>query len=541
MKSIIDHAAWQALKHHQLEMVPVQMKELFAANLERFNEFSLTLDDITIDYSKNRISHITMNLLRDLARAANLQQNIAAMFSGKIINHTENRAALHTALRNMTNRPIQIGEKNIMDEVNTQAKKMADFIQKFPQENSKITDIVNIGIGGSETGPRLLIEALAPYKKNNLNFHFISNLDGFALEDVLKKIKPHNTLFFISSKSFTTQETLTNAMIIRDWFKQTTQETDTWQKNFYAITACPPKAETFGIQPENIFSFSEGVGGRYSVWSSIGLPAALSIGLENFQSLLAGAHAMDEHFQKTAFEKNIPVILALIDIWYINFFESHAQAIIPYSQRLQLLPTYLQQLLMESNGKSIQNDDEKILYSTSPVIFGGVGTNSQHSFFQLLHQGTNFIPIDFILPLDAPPAYSQQQSMLFANAISQSKVLMEGKSANTITEELSDNANLETKNLIPHRVLNGNHPSNTIILNQLNPYNLGSLIALYEHRTFVQSVIWQINAFDQWGVEEGKKMTDKILPALTKDNSQTNFDCSTNGLIDIYRRKKTPN
>jgi glucose-6-phosphate isomerase len=512
--SLTNLPEWQALQQHQQIIAPLHMRDLFHHDAERFTKFSLSAASIFLDYSKNRITNETLLLLNNLATRCQLEKQIHDLFNGASVNHSENRPALHTALRDRTIPSIRVDGKNIMPDIRATQAKMVAFTEQV--HNTKtITDIVSIGIGGSQLGTVLVTEALAHYANPDLRLHFISNIDGTAISKILKQLNPATTLFIVASKSFSTIEVLTNAHTAKQWFLQHSSTEKTFSKHFIAITAQPQKAQAFGISAENIFPFWDWVGGRYSVWSAIGLPIMLSIGAEKFFELLDGAHAMDQHFCSASFSHNMPVILGLLDIWYNNFFGASARAILPYDQTLQSLPTYLQQLHMESLGKRVTQTGDPLHITTGQIIFGYVGTDAQHSFCQLLHQGTLFIPTDFIAVINHHHPLNNHHAILLANAFGQSQALMLGKDFST-----------------PHKALPGNQASNTILLDELTPYSLGALLALYEHRTFVQSVIWNINAFDQWGVEIGKELANVILPALsTKNPALVDQDSSTAGLI----------
>lgn len=534
----------KALQAQKEELSQTTIKNLFQQDSARFDKFSLTAAGLFLDYSKNLIDETTLDLLLDLADKAHLQQSIQDLFSGAKVNFTENRPALHTALRNRSNAPILVDDIDIMPAIEQSLMKMEKLVTAIHSgtwvgySGQTITDIVNVGIGGSELGPQMAITALQPYSNSDLCFHFIANVDATELQQLLEKIQPARTLFIISSKSFSTQDTLVNAITIHQWFKQKTQLSQLHPQHFIAVTSKPEKALAFGIAANNIFPLWDWVGGRYSLWSAIGLPLALAIGMKNFIAMLNGAFAMDEHFRTASLKQNMPVIMALITIWYRNFWSMTAQAILPYTELLKYFPGYLQQLEMESNGKQTNRDGKKIDYQSGYIIFGQQGTNGQHSFYQLLHQGTLNIPADFIIPLQGHHTYKIHQEILVANGFSQTKVLMDGKSLAEVKQEmLAQGASEQEINaLAPHKCLPGNHPSNTIILEKLTPESLGALIALYEHKIFVESVIWEIDAFDQWGVELGKELADKIIPDLVQAESPLNYDSSTNGLIRIFRK-----
>ncbi len=506
--------AWQALDKEYERMKNVQMRDMFANNPTRFEDFSLSLEDFFLDYSKNRIDKNTLSLLFALAEECGLKEAIAAMFSGAKINTTEHRAVLHTALRNRSERPIYVDGENIMPAIKAVLGKMEKFSDAVRSGQWKgatgkaITDVVNIGIGGSDLGPSMVVEALKKYQKEGLSCHFVSNIDGTDLSETLAGLKPATTLFIISSKTFTTQETITNALSARKWLVDKLGLAAV-SKHFVAISTNRKEVEAFGIDPQNMFEFWDWVGGRYSLWSAIGLSICISVGFRNFTRLLEGAFAMDEHFRTKPFAENIPVIMGLLGIWYYNFFHAEVLAILPYDQYLRRFPAYLQQADMESNGKGVTKEGERIVsYSTGPVLFGEPGTNGQHSFYQLLHQGTHFIPCDFIVPANSLNEMGEHHNILLANVIAQSEALMRGK---TKEEVIAEGVEAE---LAEHKVFLGNRPSNTIVVDCFSPYYLGMLIAMYEHKIFVQGVIWNINSFDQMGVELGKKLAKDILPEL---------------------------
>lgn len=533
---------WQALQKHHQEIADIHMRNLFRDDPKRFTRFSLNATDLFLDYSKNRITTTTMELLKQLAGAVKLDQHIEALLSGKAVNYSEQRPALHTALRNPHKQAILVHGCDVMPDIHANLERMTAFAEQVRTglwhgyNDQPITDIVNIGIGGSYLGPAMATEALNAYADTALRIHFISNIDGNLIQQTLKKLNPATTLFIISSKSFSTIETLTNAQTIKTWFKQQTGNTVDLTQHFVAITEKIDKAIEFGIPATNIFPVWEWVGGRYSLWSASGLPIMLAIGAKNFYALLAGAHAMDEHFRTAAFAENMPVILGLLDVWYNNFFAAPSRAILPYDQSLKYLPPYLQQVHMESLGKHITQQGNAIHYATGQIIFGEVGIDGQHSFYQLLHQGTELIPVDLIIPMLNHHSLDEHHKILLASAYAQSKTLMEGKNIDSVMAELHAAGYSEEKahELAPHKVLLGNRPSNVILLPQLAPYALGALLALYEHKIFVSSVIWQINAFDQWGVETGKELAKKILPQLEDEKNILQEDSSTAGLIQYY-------
>lgn len=544
MQKITNSPAWQNLLAHRQKIAKLKIREQFDQDPERFTKFSLTAANLFLDYSKNKITAETIELLCKLAEAAELPSQIEAMFSGQIINATENRAVLHTALRNPDRHAtLEINHQNIFQqirEVLARIKKCSDSIRGAHWKGYSghpINSIVNIGIGGSDLGPAMAIQALTPYTANNLKYYFVSNIDGAMISETLSALNPETTLFIVASKTFTTQETLGNAVAAKEWLlNQAGKTPDITKHHFIAVTAKPERAEEFGIAADNIFPFWDWVGGRYSLWSAIGLIVAIAIGMDNFEQLLAGANTIDNHFRQAPLHKNMPVILALIGIWNLNFWQNPTQAIIPYSQNLHLLPAYLQQLEMESNGKHVQIDGSQVETTTAPIIWGSSGTNGQHAFHQLLMQGTQTVPVDFILTLQTHYPIGDHQLLLFANCLAQSQALMQGKFEPEIINELiaSGLTAEQAKKLAPHKVVFGNIPSNTILLPKLTPASLGALLALYEHQVFVQGVIWQINSFDQWGVELGKHLTNSIIPRLQQVTNNDDLDGSTKGLIDHY-------
>jgi glucose-6-phosphate isomerase len=533
---------WQALTTHQQQIAPQRMQDWFDSDPQRYQHFSLQVGDILLDYSKNLITAGTMRLLINLANTLKLKDSINALFSGHPVNITENRPALHTALRNQTNTPLHINDANITELVTHTLSKMQDFTSKVRDgtwrgaTNKAITDIVNIGIGGSHLGPLLTTHALTEFATKQLQCHFISNIDAAHIKEVLAKINPETTLFIVSSKSFTTLETITNAVTLKTWC-QTQLGITNIEQHFIAVTANTDKALAFGIATANIFPVWDWIGGRYSVWSAIGLPLALAIGMENFLAFLQGAAAMDEHFRQADFANNMPVIMALLGIWYINFFAANNHAIIPYSHHLTYLRTYLQQADMESNGKSVSHSGENIDYATGPIIWGEQGCNAQHAFHQLLHQGQHFIPVDFILNGNKSDHFDNHHDILIASGLSQAQALMQGKSYQQALAEAqaAGFAETEAKRLAQHKTIIGNRPSNVIFLKEITPYNLGALLALYEHKIYVQGAIWQINSFDQWGVELGKQLLPQILIDLKNNKSHLPHDSSTQGLIEHYK------
>ncbi|MDG0797064.1 glucose-6-phosphate isomerase [Pectobacterium punjabense] len=536
-------AAWQALQHHFDAMKDVQISELFAQDSDRFAHFSATFDDqMLVDYSKNRITAETMEKLHALARETDLSAAIQSMFAGEKINRTEDRAVLHVALRNRSNTPILVDGKDVMPEVNAVLAKMKDFSERVIGGEWKgytgktITDVVNIGIGGSDLGPFMVTEALKPYK-NHLNMHFVSNVDGTHIAETLKPLDPETTLFLVASKTFTTQETMTNAHSARDWFLKTAQDEKHVAKHFAALSTNAKAVGEFGIDTDNMFEFWDWVGGRYSLWSAIGLSIILSLGFDNFEKLLSGAHAMDKHFASTPAEKNLPVLLALIGIWYNNFFGAETEAILPYDQYMHRFAAYFQQGNMESNGKSADRNGNPVDYQTGPIIWGEPGTNGQHAFYQLIHQGTKLVPCDFIAPAVSHNPLSDHHSKLLSNFFAQTEALAFGKSREVVEAEFAaaGKSAKDVEHVAPFKVFEGNRPTNSILLREITPYSLGALIALYEHKIFTQGAILNIFTFDQWGVELGKQLANRILPELENDNTIDSHDSSTNGLINRFK------
>lgn len=536
-------AAWQALQKHFDEMKDVTIADLFAKDGDRFSKFSATFDDqMLVDYSKNRITEETLAKLQDLAKECDLAGAIKSMFSGEKINRTENRAVLHVALRNRSNTPILVDGKDVMPEVNAVLEKMKTFSEAIISGEWKgytgkaITDVVNIGIGGSDLGPYMVTEALRPYK-NHLNMHFVSNVDGTHIAEVLKKVNPETTLFLVASKTFTTQETMTNAHSARDWFLKAAGDEKHVAKHFAALSTNAKAVGEFGIDTANMFEFWDWVGGRYSLWSAIGLSIVLSIGFDNFVELLSGAHAMDKHFSTTPAEKNLPVLLALIGIWYNNFFGAETEAILPYDQYMHRFAAYFQQGNMESNGKYVDRNGKVVDYQTGPIIWGEPGTNGQHAFYQSIHQGTKMVPCDFIAPAITHNPLSDHHQKLLSNFFAQTEALAFGKSREVVEQEYRDQgkdpATLDY--VVPFKVFEGNRPTNSILLREITPFSLGALIALYEHKIFTQGVILNIFTFDQWGVELGKQLANRILPELKDDKEISSHDSSTNGLINRYK------
>jgi glucose-6-phosphate isomerase len=534
--------AYKYLADHYIDIAQKSLKELFEADKERFTKFSLKFEDILFDYSKNRIDDETVALLIQLARECSVNKAIEAMFSGEKINATEGRPVLHIALRNRSNTPIYVDGKDVMPDVNKVLDQMKAFSNDIISGSWKgftgkaITDVVNIGIGGSDLGPVMVTEALKAYK-NHLEMHFVSNVDGTHIVETLKGLNPETTLFLIASKTFTTQETMGNAHSARDWFLAGGGKEGDVAKHFAALSTNSEGVSKFGIDTKNMFEFWDWVGGRYSLWSAIGLSIALSVGFENFIELLAGAHAVDNHFKTAEFEENIPAIMALVGIWYNNFFDAETNAILPYDQYMHRFSAYFQQGDMESNGKHVDRNGKPVDYSTGPIIWGEPGTNGQHAFYQLIHQGTKLIPCDFIAPAVSHNPLGEHHNMLLSNFFAQTEALMNGKSKEEVVAELkkAGKTDDEIEKLAPFKMFDGNRPTNSFLLKEITPRSLGSLIAMYEHKIFVQGVIWNIYSFDQWGVELGKQLAGKILPELKDDSEISTHDSSTNGLINQYK------
>ncbi|MGC9468829.1 MAG: glucose-6-phosphate isomerase [Anaerolineae bacterium] len=545
-----DLPAWRALQAHRREMEDVHMRDLFAGDPRRFERFSLRVGDILFDYSKNRVTQRTMGLLFDLAREAGVQSKIEAMFTGQKYNNTEGRAVLHVALRNRSNRPILVDGEDVMPGVNAVLAKMRTFSEAVRSgvwkgyTGKSITDIVNIGIGGSDLGPKMVCEALRPYGKPGLRVHFVSNVDGTNLVETLKAIDPETVLFLVASKTFTTQETMANAHSARKWFLASAKDgaspppPEAVARHFVAMSTNTEGVTAFGIDPANMFEFWDWVGGRYSLWSAIGLSIALYVGMDNFEALLTGAHRADEHFRAAPFEENIPVVMGLLGIWYNNFFGAQSHAILPYDQYLIHFPSYFQQGDMESNGKRVTRGGEPVDYQTGPIVWGQPGTNGQHAFYQLIHQGTKLVPCDFLAAAQSQNPLGEHHTLLLSNFFAQPEALMKGRRPDEARAELVgagyQGAQLET--LVAAKTFPGNRPTNSFLYPRLTPETLGSLIALYEHKIFTQGAIWDINCFDQWGVELGKQLAKVILPELRDDAEMTSHDASTNGLINYYKR-----
>jgi glucose-6-phosphate isomerase len=535
--------AWKALEAHYQEVAPLQMRDLFAKDPDRFRKFSLRFGDILFDYSKNRITEKTMTLLRDLARQADLPGWTEKMFTGQKINTTEDRAVLHVALRNRSNRPILVDGTDVMPEVNAVLAHMRQFSEAIRSGSWRgytgkpISDVVNIGIGGSDLGPVMATEALRPYSKRGLNVHFVSNVDGTHIAETVKNLDPETSLFIVASKTFTTQETITNAQSARAWFLAKAKDERHIAKHFVALSTNEAEVTKFGIDKANMFAFWDWVGGRYSLWSAIGLSIAVFIGMDNFEEMLAGGHAMDEHFRTTPLEQNLPATLGLIGIWYNDFFGAQTVAILPYDQYMHRFPAYFQQGDMESNGKSVTRDGERCTWSTGPIIWGEPGTNGQHAFYQLIHQGTKLVPCDFLAPIETHNPLGEHHPILLSNFFAQTEALMKGKTAEEVRAELKGSklSAAELEKLVPQKMFAGNRPTNSILFQKLTPRTLGSLIVLYEHKIFTQGVIWNINSFDQWGVELGKQLAKAILPELKRPGAIASHDASTNGLINYYK------
>ncbi|KAJ3186559.1 hypothetical protein HDU85_007379 [Gaertneriomyces sp. JEL0708] len=556
MPSVTASPAWKAVqKHYDSEGKNLVLRDLFAKDASRFNKLHATFTppnashpSIVYDYSKNIITEETLKLLINLCRESKVEEWRNKMFAGEKINITENRPVLHIALRNRSNSPIYVDGQDVMPEVNrvlAQMKKASDAIRSGDWKGytgKKMTDIVNIGIGGSDLGPYMVTEALKPYGDKDINIHFVSNVDGTQIVETLKRLNPETTLFLVASKTFTTIETMTNATTAKNWFLEKAKDPSHVAKHFIALSTNTKQVTAFGIAPENMFEFWDWVGGRYSLWSAIGLSIAIYVGYENFVELLAGAHAMDEHFRKTPLEQNIPIILAAMGIWYNNFFGADTLAILPYDQYLHRFPAYFQQGDMESNGKTTTRDNQQVTdYETGPVIWGEPGTNGQHAFYQLIHQGSKLIPCDFLAPIlpQNPVEDNVHHLILLANFFAQTEALAKGKTADEVKAELIKSNVAEGSEqyniLLAHKQFRGNRPTNSIMYQKLTPFNLGSLIAMYEHKIFVQSVVWNINSYDQWGVELGKQLANAILPELKNDDKVTVHDSSTNGLINFYK------
>lgn len=543
MKKLNQLPAWQKLWTHFEDTKNTHMRQLFEQDPERAERYWLRVGGLTLDYSKNRINDQTLILLRELAQETDIATHIKQMFNGEKINNTENRAVLHIALRNRSNTPIVVDGENVMPKVNDILKRMGEFSHKVRNgdwlgyTNQMITDIVNIGIGGSDLGPYMMCTALEDYGHPRLNMHFVSNVDGSQLRDVLDHVHPETTLFIVASKTFTTQETLTNAFTAREWFLDHSNNNEkAIAKHFVAVSTNQKAVAEFGIDVANMFGFWDWVGGRYSLWSAIGLPIMLYIGEENFIEMLEGAHLVDEHFRTAPLEQNLPVILGLLGIWYINFYGAGSQVIAPYDQHLHRFPRFIQQMVMESNGKQVTSDGTPVEYETSPIIWGETGINGQHAFFQLLHQGTHVTPIDLIATLEKRSNLPGHHEILLANVFAQAEAFMRGKTPEEARAELQAQglSDEQVEALVPHKTFSGNRPTNMILMDRVDPRNMGSLVAMYEHKTFVEGIIWGINSFDQWGVELGKQLAKTILAELTGEMDLQKHDSSTSRLINLY-------
>ncbi len=539
-------AAWKALEDYFKTFEGIQMKDLFNKDAQRFDKYSIKFEDILVDYSKNILDEKVFSFLIQLASECGLKEAIISQFKGDKINKTEDRQVLHTALRNRSNTPVYVEGKDVMPAINKVLEQMKVFSESIISGKWKgysgkpITDIVNIGIGGSDLGPLMVTEALKPYQKENIKIHFVSNIDGTHIAEALKKIKPETTLFIVASKTFTTQETMTNAESAKKWFLNEAKNLDFVKNHFVALSTNSKAVAEFGIDTKNMFEFWDWVGGRYSLWSAIGLSIACSIGFENFVELLEGAHAMDKHFANSEFGKNIPVILAVIGIWYNNFYKAETEAILPYDQYMHRFSAYFQQGNMESNGKYVDRAGKKVTYQTGPIIWGEPGTNGQHAFYQLIHQGTKMIPCDFLAPAISHNPIGDHHPKLLANFFAQTSALMLGKTDQVVEAELKSagKSQAEIDQLLPFMVFEGNIPTNSFLFKKLTPHTLGALIAMYEHKIFVQGVIWNIFSFDQWGVQLGKQLANIILPELEGNAEVSKLDASTNGLINEYKKMR---
>lgn len=538
--------AWKKLKENYKEIKEISLQELFDKDPKRFDKFSCCTKDLVLDYSKNRINQKTVDLLVELAKECQLEKCRSLFFSGAAINATEQRAVLHTALRNFSNQPVFVEGENVMPAIKKVLRQMKDFTARIHQgkhrgyTGKRIRYIVNIGIGGSDLGPLMVTEALKPYWKKGIETFFVSNVDGSHITETLKRVNPAETLFLIASKTFTTQETMTNAYTAREWFLKSAKKESYIAKHFVALSTNEQEVRRFGIDSKNMFAFWDWVGGRYSLWSAIGLSISLTIGFEAFNELLKGAHYMDKHFKETPLKDNIPVLMALLGIWYTNFFGAQTEAILPYDQYLHRFPAYFQQGNMESNGKQIDRSGNPVRYATGPIIWGEPGTNGQHAFYQLIHQGTPLIPCDFIAAAQSHNPIGDHHKKLMSNFFAQTEALLHGKTRSQVKEELRKQgmSPQAIKKLIPFKVFEGNKPTNSILLKKLTPFALGELIALYEHKIFTQGIIWNIYSFDQWGVELGKQLANKILPELLDNSIIKSHDSSTNGLINTYKKMR---
>ena len=543
MSDLTQCNAWRALTDHYYEICDQHMRDWFAQDPQRFDRFSVRFEDILLDYSKNRITAETFGLLMDLAYERDVPAQTARMFAGDKINVTERRAVLHVALRNRVNRPMAVDGTDVMPAVNAVLAKIRGFSQRVRSGDWKgyggdpISDVVNIGIGGSDLGPLMVCEALRPYASESLRVHFVSNIDGSQIAETLKRLDPATTLFVVASKTFTTQETLTNAQTARAWLLAAAGDESAVARHFVALSTNDAAVRAFGIDTANMFEFWDWVGGRYSLWSAIGLSIALYVGMDRFEEMLAGAHALDEHFRTAPLQQNLPVILAMLGIWYTDFFGAETHAILPYDQYLHRFPAYFQQGDMESNGKRVTRDGKPVDYATGPVIWGEPGTNGQHAFYQLIHQGTRLVPADFLAAAESHNPLGAHHRILLSNFFAQTEALMRGKTDAEARAELTAEglSGAALEQLLPHKLFPGNRPTNSILYRKLTPRTLGSLIALYEHKIFVQGIVWNINSFDQWGVELGKQLARAILPELERAGAVDRHDASTNGLINYYK------
>ncbi|HEV7371794.1 glucose-6-phosphate isomerase [Arenibaculum sp.] len=543
MPALTQSPAWQALATHQAEMAGRHMRDLFAGEPDRFRQFSVGLDGFLLDYSKNRITPRTLSLLAGLARQQRLEEWRDRMFAGERINVTEDRAVLHVALRNRSGRPMTVDGRDVMPDVNAVLAHMRRFVEAVRSgawsghTGQRIRSVVNIGIGGSDLGPAMAVQALQPFAHPGIEMHFVSNVDGTHIAEALNRCDPETTLFVVASKTFTTQETLANARTARDWLVGRLGDEDAVARHFVAVSTNGKEVRAFGIDPENMFVFWDWVGGRYSLWSAIGLPIAIAVGMDGFEEMLAGGHDMDEHFRTAPLEANMPAILGLLGVWYANFWDAAAHAVLPYDQYLQRLPAYLQQADMESNGKSVDREGMRVDYQTGPIVFGEPGTNGQHAFYQLIHQGTRLIPCDFLAPVESLNPVGGHHAILLSNYLAQPEALMRGRTEDEVRAEMAragvQDAAIDA--VAPHRAFEGNRPTNTILFRKLDPRTLGRLIALYEHKIFVQGIVWNINSFDQWGVELGKQLARAILPELAAGGPPEGHDASTAALIEACR------
>ncbi len=548
-KTLTQLPAYGKLQNHHSRVKNLHMRRLFSIDPHRFEKFSVKHKGLLLDYSKNRITSETIPLLCNLAREANLEQWRERMFRGDKINNTENRSVLHTALRNQSDKPIKVQGKDIMPEINAVIDKMAHFSEKIRSGEWKghtgkaITSIVNIGVGGSDLGPKMVYQALKPYQHKKLRVYFVSNIDGAHIEEILEPLNPETTLFIISSKTFNTQETLSNARVARHWLLHSLKDKKAIRQHFVAVSTNKKAVQAFGIDTDNMFEFWDWVGGRYSLWSAIGLSIVIAVGADNFQKLLQGAHEMDQHFQQAPLEENMPVIMALLGVWYNNFFKTESYGIFPYDDYLRSMPMYLEQADMESNGKSVDRYGHKVNYPTGPIVWGASGISGQHAFYQSLHQGTKMIPADFIVSMKTHSQHQEQHNILFSNALAQTEALMRGRNIDETYADIRASQHKPSHNVssksIQHMVFDGNNPTNTLLLDQLSPRILGNLLALYEHKIFVQGIIWNLNSFDQWGVELGKQLAKQILNDIHKPYITNSHDASTNALMNYYRNAMT--